>query len=106
MMAVRGPRSDAVDMLLSIRSMLGNSLKLDLSIEKSKITMPRVKPALFLGTQISISKHVGFTRGRNHQRHRVVSQLRMVAPMDRVYKKLTIAGFMSAKYKSGIPKFI
>lgn len=104
MMAVRGPRSDAVNMLQSIREMLGNSLKLDLSVEKSKITSPRVEPALFLGTLISISNHEGSTK--NHQRLRVVSQLRMLAPMDRIFKKLTIAGFMSAKYKSGIPKFI
>lgn len=106
MVAVRGPRSDAVDMLQSIRTMLGNSLKLDLSIEKSKITSPRVEPALFLGTLISISSHVGSTKGKNHQRLRVVSQLRMLAPLDRVFNKLVIAGFMSAKYKSGIPKFI
>lgn len=106
MMAVRGPRSDAVDMLQSIRDMLGNSLKLDLSVEKSKITSPRVEPALFVGTLISISNHVNSTTGKNHQRLRVASQLRMLAPMDRIFKKLTIAGFMSAKYKSGIPKFI
>ena len=104
MMAVRGPRSDAVDMLQSIRDMLGNSLKLDLSVEKSKITSPRVEPALFVGTLISISNHVNSTTGKNHQRR--VSKLRMLAPMDRIFKKLTIAGFMSAKYKSGIPKFI
>lgn len=106
MIAVRGPRSDAVNILQSIRTMLGDTLKLDLSIEKSKLTNPRVEPALFLGTLISISSHVSSTTGKNHQRLRVASQLRMLAPMDRIYKKLTIAGFMSAKYKSGIPKFI
>jgi hypothetical protein len=86
--------------------MMGNSLKLDLSIEKYKIISPRVEPALFLGTLISISSHVSYRTGNNHQRLRVVSQLRMLAPMDRIFKKLTIAGFMSAEYKSGIPKFI
>lgn len=105
-MAVRGPRSDAVDMLQCIRTMLSDCLKLDLSIEKSRITHPRVEPALFLGTLISTSNHVSSTTGKNHQRLRVGSQLRMLAPMDRIFKKLTIAGFMSAKYKSGIPKFI
>jgi group II intron reverse transcriptase/maturase len=104
--AIRGPRSDAVNMLQSIRMMLKDSLKLDLSVEKSKITNPRVEPALFLGTQISISNYVGSTIGKNHQRLRVVSQLRMLAPLDRIYKKLTINGFMSAQYKSGVPRFI
>lgn len=101
-MGVRGPRSDAVDMLQSIRKMLADSLKLDL-IDKSKITMPRIEPALFLGTLIS--KYESSTTGRKILKTRV-SQLRMLAPMDRIYKKLTIAGFMSGKYKSGIPKFI
>uniref|UniRef100_UPI001FA6C0EA hypothetical protein n=1 Tax=Ciborinia camelliae TaxID=647257 RepID=UPI001FA6C0EA len=105
-MAVRGPRSDSVDMLQSIRQMLGNSLKLDLSVEKSKIIHPRVEPALFLGTLISISNHNGYTRGNNHQKVKVASQIRMLAPMDRIFNKLTIGGFMSAKYKSGIPRFI
>jgi len=106
MLAVRGPRSDAVEMLQSIRTMLSDSLKLDLSIGESKITNPRTESALFLGTLIRISRHVSSTIGKNHQRLRVVSQLRMLAPMNRIFKKLTTAGFMSAQYKSGIPKFI
>lgn len=106
MMAVRGPRTDAVNMLQSIREMLSKSLKLDLSVEKSKLTNPRIDPALFLGTHISISRHIGSTKGKYNQRLRVVSQLRMSAPMDRIFKKLIATGFMSAQYKSGIPKFI
>lgn len=106
MLAVRGPRADAVETLQLIRTMLRDTLKLDLSVEKSKITNPRLEPALFLGTLISISRHVSSTMGKNHQRLRVVSQLRMLAPMNRIFKKLTTAGFMSAQYKSGIPKFL
>jgi hypothetical protein len=105
-MAVRGPRSDAVKMLHSIRMMLSDSLKLDLSVEKSKITNPRIDPALFLGTLISISRHVGSSTGKNHQRLRAASQLRMSAPMDRIFKKLIKTGFMSAQYKTGTPRFI
>lgn len=105
-MGVRGPRADAVKMIQQIRTMLGETLKLNLSVEKSKITNPRVEPALFLGTLISISKDVSSKKGKNHQRLRVVSQLRMLAPMNRIFKKLTTAGFMSAQYKCGIPKFI
>ena len=100
--------------------MLGDTLKLNLSVEKSKITNPRKESALFLGTLINISNHVYSALGKNHQRLapkgagpsylydrlRVVSQLRLLAPLDRINKKLIAASFMSAKYKSGIPKFI
>jgi len=106
MLGVRGPRSDAVNFLQIIKTMLNESLLLELSMEKSKITNPRLEPALFLGTLIAISKHVSSTKGKNHQRLKVVSQLRMLAPMDRITKKLNTAGFVSTKYKSGIPKFL
>ena len=103
MLGVRGPRSDAVNFLQTIKTMLNESLLL--SMEKSKITNPRLEPALFLGTLIAISKHVSSTKGKN-PRLKVVSQLRMLAPMDRIAKKLNTAGFVSTKYKSGIPKFL
>lgn len=105
-LAIRGPHSDAVNVLQQIREMLSDSLKLDLSVEKFKITNPRKEPALFLGTLISISNHICLAIGKNHQRIRAVSQLRLLAPMGIIFKKLILASFMSAKYKSGIPKFI
>lgn len=105
-LAIRGPHSDAVNVLQRIREMLSDSLKLDLSVEKSKITNPRKEPALFLGTLISISNYICSATGKNHQRIRVVSHLRFLAPMGIIFKKLTLASFMSARYKSGIPKFI
>lgn len=104
MLGVRGPRSDAVNFLQIIKTMLNESLLLELSMEKSKITNPRLEPALFLGTLIAISKHVSSTKGKNQRLK--VSQLRMLAPMDRITKKLNTAGFVSTKYKSGIPKFL
>jgi hypothetical protein len=73
---------------------------------KSKITNPRNEPALFLGTQISISRHTYFAKGLHYQKLRAVSQLRLLAPMKRIHEKLISAGFMSAEYKSGIPKFL
>lgn len=105
-LGIRGPRSDAVNTLQTLRKMLEYDLKLSLSVVKSKITNPRREPALFLGTLISISKHVSSTMGKNHQRLRVVSQIRMLAPLDKIFNKLIAASFMSAKHKSGIPKFI
>jgi len=105
-LAIRGPREDAINILQEIRSMLDNTLKLKLSIEKSKISNPRKESALFLGTLINLSSHVYFAKGKNHKNIRAVSQLRLLAPMDRIYKRLTNTGFMSAEYKSGIPRFL
>jgi group II intron reverse transcriptase/maturase len=104
--AIRGSHSDAQMILQQIREMLLNELKLNLSVEKSKITNPRIEPALFLGSQITISRHVYSTLGKHHQRWRVASQLRLLAPMERIYKKLITAGFMSAQFRSGTPKFL
>jgi len=86
--------------------MLKVQLKLDLSMDKTKLTNPRTDSALFLGTLINVSKHTYSSLGKNHQRIRAQSQLRMLAPMDRIFKKLIFAGFMSAEFKSGIPKFL
>jgi hypothetical protein len=61
---------------------------------------------LFLETLISISSHTGSSMGSIHQRLRAVGQLRLLAPIERIQKKLVAANFLSAKYKSGTPKFI
>jgi len=118
---VRGPRVDAVKLLENIKILLKDKLKLDLSVTKTKITNPRLEPALYLGTLLSISSHIYYSprplpthlkRGKrggvglNHQRLRKVSQLRMIAPMDKIYNKLITSGFMSSKYKTGLPKFL
>lgn len=103
---IRGPRLDAINILESIKLFLADKLKLNLSMTKSKITNPREEPAIFLGTQIYISKHTYFAKGIHHQKLRAVSQLRLLAPMNKIYEKLVNTGFMSAEYKSGIPKFL
>jgi hypothetical protein len=81
---VRGKRVDAVKFLEEIYTFLKDKLRLDLSVTKSKLTNPRTENALFLGTLISISSHVYSCKGIHHQRLRAVSQLRMLAPMDKI----------------------
>src|ERR1700720_2482449 len=103
---IRGPREDAIKILEQVRVFSADNLKLNLSMTKSKITNPRIQPALFLGTQISMSDHIYSAKGVHPQRLRAVSQLRLLAPMEIIYDKLITAGFMSAKYKSGTPKFL
>lgn len=104
--SIRGPRQDASYILKNIKIMLEDKLKLNLNIEKSKITNPRKESVLFLGTNICLSHHTYHAKGNHHQIKRVSSQLILLAPMDRIFKKLTQSGFMSSKYKSGIPKLI
>lgn len=103
--AIRGPRGEAMIILVEIRVFLQEELKLNLSVEKTKITNPNKEYALFLGTMIGISGHTYFSRKVHGQKSRAVSQIRMVAPMDRIYRKLNQAGFMDLEYKSGTPKF-
>lgn len=103
---VRGPRVDAEKFLENIKIFLKDKLKLDLSVTKSKIINPKLESTLFLGTLLSISSHIYYSKGLNHQRLKKVSQLRMIAPMDKIYNKLITSGFMSAKYKTGLPKFL
>jgi hypothetical protein len=103
---IRGPREDAIRILELIRVFLADKLKLSLNMTKSKITNPRIQPAIFLGTQISMSRHTYSAKGTHHQRLRAASQLRLMAPMKIIYEKLITAGFMSAEYKSGTPKFL
>jgi hypothetical protein len=76
-----------------IRKFLKDELNLDLSQEKTLLTRPRKEKALFLGTQVRISKHVYINKGKNGQRQKAVSQLIITAPLDRIYKKLEEAGF-------------
>lgn len=91
--AIRGTRTETMDVLDSIKEYLKDTLKLELSLDKTLITDPKSNSALFLGTQIKISNHTYFHRGRNGQKIRSVSQLVMTAPLDRIYRKLDSAGF-------------
>ena len=104
--AIRGPRSDVEKLLVDVKDFLKQQLELDLSLEKTKITNPTTEPALFLGTEISISSHVYSGRGKFGQHIRVPSQIRLIAPMRRIYKKLSAAGLLDMNNGRGIPRFL
>lgn len=103
--AIRGPLADVRQLLLDIKDFLKRELKLELSMEKTKITNPRIKPALFLGTEISISRHVYSRKGKHGQFLRVPSQIRLLAPIQRIYEKMINVGFMDGDLK-GTPRFL
>lgn len=104
--AIRGPHSDVVTLLTEIKEFLMNTLKLELSSDKTKITKPTAEPALFLGTEISISNHVYSAKGKYSQHVRVPSQIRMLAPQSRIYDKLSAAGLMCKNSGMGTPRFL
>lgn len=106
LIAIRGPLSETREILEKINNFLKNELKLELSASKTLITKPSEKPALFLGTLISISSHSTFYAGKNGQRLKAVSQIQMLAPLDRIYTKLAAANMMDLETKKGIPRFL
>lgn len=89
-----------------IRLFLKNSLALDLSTEKTLVTNPRERSALFLGTQIKISNHTYFYKHDNGIKRRAASQLVFTAPLDRIYKKLEEAGFYDKNSKRSTARML
>lgn len=104
--AIRGPRSDVVKLLQDTKEFLKQELELELSLAKTCITNSTKDAALFLGTEITISDHTYAKKGEQGQYHRVPSQIRLLAPKLRIYKKLASAGFINLTTGKGIPRFL
>lgn len=96
----------AQDVLDQVRAFMGNELKLNLSLEKTKIThFPRgqvrflgavLKGCAHLkGTYISKFKYKGKTRAFSNP-----LDLRIEAPVEKILERLTAAGFYSKKKKA------
>nr|QTG38659.1 hypothetical protein [Ganoderma sp. TQC-2021a] len=100
---IRGSLEETRNILNKIDSKL-SELGLTLSQEKTKIANINNEKVLFLGTLISRSKHRRFTMMNVGTTRRLGLGIRLEAPLDRVRRKLTDAGFI----KEGIPspKFI
>lgn len=92
--------------LIKIREFLFKELKLTLSLDKTKITNPREDHALFLGTVIKESNHKGSALGVNHQRKKTAGELRLLTPINRVFKNLADVGLMDLDKKYGLPRFL
>jgi hypothetical protein len=92
-----------MDILTEIKEFLKDELKLNLSESKTLITNARAERATFLGTEIYKSQHQAFQH-RHGFAIRANREIKLNAPIRRVTKKLTEAGFM----KGGIsqPKFL
>lgn len=92
-----------MSILLKIRTFLEAELKLELSMEKTKITNCREEAGLFLGTHIKKGVHTTYRRSQGRLK-RNVKNTRLTAPMGRITKKLRDGGFMADNEPS--PKFL
>lgn len=100
---VRGSLAEAKTILNRVSEFLKTELNLEVNMEKSKITHVGRAKALFLGVLIGRSHHRYFRDIRSGSQ-RMALTLRMEAPLSRVVKKLTDAGFMSNGKPA--PKFL
>ena len=100
---VRGSAEDCRQILGKIDVFLRESLKLELSKEKTKITNVNSDFARFLSVDIRKFQHTKFrkVRGRNT---RVTDALRLTAPLERITAKLKANGFL--KENRPAPRFI
>nr|AYE93218.1 hypothetical protein C0995_000097 [Termitomyces sp.]AYE93275.1 hypothetical protein C0995_000035 [Termitomyces sp.] len=100
---VRGSKGDCVKLMHRIKEFLKNELNLELSESKTKITSASKEHAEFLSVRIKRSNHETYSNRGNTLR-RNVKNMRLLAPIDKVTKKLTTQGFI--KEGEPYPKFI
>ena len=95
-LAVNGKYSDAKDIMEKVTNFL-KDIGLTVSSTKTKITITNtyVDRALFLGTNIAHSKATTYSLNRRGKLQRNSGFLILSAPMSRIYKTLSEAGFMS-----------
>lgn len=104
MVGVKGTFQETDEIRILIGKMLAR-IDLELSPSKTKITNTNLDKALFLGTEIMRAKEYTYTRpSHNHYLKRNSRKLRFLAPISRIEKILSDAGFM--KNGKSYPKFV
>ena len=96
---VVGRHSDAVELREKIYNFLKNQLRLELNLEKSKITHFRIHTFVFLGTTFKTNglaeKWVKTIKRDNVTRKiRVTLPIRLSAPIERLLERATTNGFL------------
>lgn len=102
-MGVRGSKVECVNLLKKIEEFLEKELNLKLSEKKTLITNATNEKALFLGVSIGRASHRTYSKFYGFPRRNVL-EIRLEAPLGRINKKLTKAGFL--KGKMPVPKLI
>jgi group II intron reverse transcriptase/maturase len=101
---VRGSLDDARQILDRVSGFLNSELGLSLNADKTLITNAKEGKALFLGTTIGRAHHRTFSLGKSGYIKRNSLEIRLEAPLDRINRKLTEAGFLKGKIP--IPRFL
>ena len=102
-LGVRGSREDCVQLLKLIKDYLKEVLKLNLSEKNTLITNASRDKALFLGTKVFKARHQSFNRSLGFVK-RNSREVRLLAPIDRITKKLKEAKFLFKDQPS--PRFL
>jgi hypothetical protein len=92
--AINGSYTEVEVILERIRTFCNTSMRLPLSDEKTRITNSYIDKILFLGTYIRHAKYYIYGRGIGGMTKRIRRGLLLTAPLDRVKRKLTNAGFL------------
>ena len=103
--SVIGPYSLAKLIKSEVEEFLEQTLKLKVNHAKSVITNTKRKPAKFLGTRIQTGKSSCVPIGKGKMRRKARSRVSLHAPIDEIYAKLKIQGFIksSGRNSSAIP---
>lgn len=101
---IRGSKMEAQEILNKVREFC-TTIGLTLSDSKTKLIAMNTDAFLFLGTKVSRSKHVSYSRiGSVRRIKRNKLGIRLEAPMLRIRKKLTQSSFLSQGESA--PKFL
>lgn len=103
--AINGPKTDAMEIKEKIQEFLKSELGLELNLDKTKITSIKTKTALFLGYELKIATSIKKTKvtkkGTKHKfqlRRTTGSLLKLLAPRERILKKLQGKGICNASF--------
>lgn len=100
---IRGSAEDCRQILEKVGKFISERLKLNLSIEKTKITNTKSEVARFLSVDIKRFNHRTYRRVKGRLT-RITDALRLTAPLERVTAKLKSNGFL--KKNNPAPRFL
>lgn len=105
LLGVTGSRHDAENILSRIISFC-ESIGLKVNLAKTKITNLHTDQALFLGTNVKFTRHIGYSRTKSNSlsKRKIGPRIMLTAPIQRIRQKLSAAGFI--KRNRAIPKWL
>jgi group II intron reverse transcriptase/maturase len=105
LIGISGPITDAQAILSKVTNFC-ESVGLKVNKDKTKITNIHTNKVRFLGTDISFTRHINYSRTTHEvlRKRKIGPRIMLTAPLQRVRKKLTEAGFI--RYNEPYPKWL